>query len=287
MTRLSHQHGSTLRALTGATVVAAAIAVAVPVAAQAAVACNETALVQAITAANAAGGGNVVLTPRCTYLLTTSHSTGTHGANGLPIITTVITLTGDQNLITRSGAAGTPGFRIAEVASTGKLTLKLTTLNNGRAAGAGGGILNFGAVTLTGSSLTNNTATTTGGGLSNANTPAPATGPAATFTSSTLSNNTATGMGGAIYNGLRSTLTTTSTSITSNTSTLAQGGGIAAVNSTATTLTSTPVSINNASLGAGGIFRSGGIMTITSSPITFNTPNNCVGSSPAVPSCTA
>jgi hypothetical protein len=39
-------------------------------------------------------------------------------------------------------------------------------------------------------------------------------------------------------------------------------------------------------LGAGGIFRLGGVMTITTSPITGNTPNNCVGSSPAVPSCT-
>ena len=67
---------------------------------------------------------------------------------------------------------------------------------------------------------------------------------------------------------------------------MAEGGGIAAVDSTATSLTDSPVSANSATLNAGGIFRSGGVMTITTSPITGNTFNNCVGSSPEVPSCT-
>jgi hypothetical protein len=285
MTRHSRRRAA-LRALTGATVLIVAVAAYMPAAAQAAVACNETALVQAINAANAAGGGNVVLTPGCTYNLTTSHATGANGPDGLPIITTVITLTGNANTITRSTALLAPLFRIAEVSSTGQLTLKSVTLNNGSAVGSGGGILNYGAVTLSGSALTNNAATLgTGGGLSNADVPAPATAAAATFTSSTVSGNTATGQGGGLYNGLRGTLTTTSSSIKTNRSSLAQGGGVAAINSTATTLTSTPVSANDATLGAGGIYRSGGIMTITSSPITGNTPNNCVGSSPSVPGC--
>jgi len=281
-----------------------------PLAAQAAVACSETALVQAINAANAAGGGDVVLTPGCTYNLTMSHANGGHGPVGLPIVTTVITLTGNNNTITRSSLLS---FRIAEVSITGKLTLKSVTLNNGLAVGAGGGILSYGAVTLTGSGLTNNTASGagggirnfgaatftgsfvtnntavagTGGGLSNADVAAPATGTTATFTSSTVSGNTAAGRGGGLYNGLRGTLTTTSSFVTNNRSLLAQGGGIAAIDSTATTLTSTPVSANAATLGAGGVFRLGGVMTITTSPISGNTPNNCVGSSPAVPGCTA
>ena len=298
------------RALTGATVFVAAVAASIawPIAAHAAVACTETALVQAIDAANAAGGGNVVLTPACTYNLTVSHATGTHGPDGLPMITTVITLTGNQNVITRSSALP---FRIAEVTNTGKLTLKSVTLNNGLSVGDGGGILNYGAVTLTASALTNNiaagagggirnfgaatftgstvasnTASGTGGGLSNADVPAPATGTTATFTGSTVSGNIASDRGGGLYNGLRGTLTTTSSFVTSNRALAALGGGIAAVNSTASTLTSTPVSANNA-LGAGGVYRLGGVMTITTSPITGNTPNNCVGSSPAVPGCTA
>jgi hypothetical protein len=285
MTPLALLHSTTLRALAVAGVTAAA-ATAIPAAAQAAVACNETALVAAINAANAAGGGNVVLTPLCTYNLTTSHATGASGPDGLPVITTVVTLTGNQNTITRSTGLLTPLFRIAEVATTGSLTLKSVSFNNGNVLGSGGGILNFGAVTLTGSALTNNAALLgTGGGLANADVPAPALGANATFTSSTISGNTATGMGAGLYNGLRGTLTTTSSFVRANASSLAQGGGIAAINSTATTLTSTPVSANSATLGAGGVYRSGGIMTITFSPVSGNTPNNCVGSVPSVPGC--
>lgn len=254
MIRLSRPRGSTLRALTGATVVAAAITASVPVAAQAAVACTESDLIAAITAANGAGGGNVVLTPGCTYTLTASHSSGANGPNGLPIITTVITLTGDANVITRSTALQTPAFRIAEVSKTGELTVKLTTLSNGLAVtGGGGGILNYGATTLTNGALTNNTALLgDGGGLSNVNTP-DGTAPAATFTGSTVSNNTATaGDGGGIHNGNRGTLTVTSSPVNNNTSLVGRGGGIAAKNSTATSLTSSPVSFNTATMGAGG-----------------------------------
>lgn len=66
-------------------------------------------------------------------------------------------------------------------------------------------------------------------------------------------------------------------------------GGISAVNSTATTLTQTAVTNNNALLllgNSGGVYRQGGTMTTTNSPITANTPNNCVGSVPAVPNRT-
>ena len=275
----------TVQSLGCAAILAAGTATLIPTTAGAAVACTEPALVAAINAANTANGGNVVLTPGCTYTLTTSHATGANGPDGLPIITTAITLTGNNNTITRSAAVGTPAFRISEVSSAGSLTLKLVTLNNGSAMGAGGGILNFGAVTLTGSALTNNHALGTGGGLSNADVSAPGTGTAATFTDSTVSGNTASGRGGGIYNGLRGTLTTTNTPVKSNTSSQAQGGGIAVINSTATTLTSTPVSANTGS-GAGGIFRLGGTMTTTTSPITGNAPDNCVASSPAVPGCT-
>jgi hypothetical protein len=263
-----------------------AIWIIAPMAAQAAVACNEAALVAAVDAANTAGGGSVVLTPGCTYILTTSHADAGHGPDGLPVITTVISFSGSNNVIARSPALLTPPFRIAEVSTTGNFTLDGVTLTNGLAVGAGGGILNNGSVTLTGSGLTNNTATGTGGGLSNTGIASPATGTTATFTSSTVSGNTATGRGGGLYNGLRGTLTTTSSFVTSNTSGV-RGGGIAAITSTATTLTSTPVSANTAVLGAGGVYRLGGVMTITTSPITGNVPNNCVGSSPAVPSCTA
>jgi hypothetical protein len=296
MTRPSHRRTAKLRALTGATVLTAGIIAAIPAGAQAAVVsipCSETALVGAINTANGLPGSDTInLAAGCTYGLTSSHGSAGNGPDGLPVITSVIELVGTPNIITRSGGL----FRIAEVSSTGNLTLTRVTLDNGSTSGSGGGVLNRGAVTFTsaGSGLTNNTAGVlgllggTGGGLSNTDTPN-GTAPAATFTGSLVSGNTSGGRGGGIYNGNRSTLSMTSSVVTNNTSTtLSQGGGIAAITAT-TTLTSTPVSVNHAALlgSAGGVFRSGGTMTTNTSPISANTPNNCVGSSPAVPNCTA
>ena len=248
------------------------------------VACSENALVAAVNLANSTSAADtLVLAGGCTYLLTSAHGGLT---DGLPVITTPIEMIGPAT-ITRSSLLP---FRIAEVSSTGKLTLTTSVaLTNGSAVGDGGAILNHGAVTLTNSSLSNNTATGNGGGLANANTPS-GTAPAATFTRSPVTNNTALlGNGGGIYNGLRGTLTTTGVSgspliITRNTA--IRGGGIAAVNSTATTFTQTSVTDNHAGITAGGVYRQGGTMTTTNSPITANTPNNCVGSTPAVPDCT-
>ena len=285
MTRSSRPRTAKLRALTAVTVLAAGIVAAIPTAAQAAavaVPCSENALVSAIKTANAAPGSDTLnLAAGCTYKLTSSHANAGNGGVGLPVITSVIALVGTPNIITRTG---TGLFRIAEVSSTGKLTLTRVTLDNGKTRGSGGGVLNRGAVTFTssGSGLTNNTATGTGGGLSNADT-ARGTAPAATFTGSTVKGNSAGGRGGGIYNGNRDALTMTSSVVTLNTS-LGRGGGIASITST-TTLTSTPVSVNTAA-GSGGVFRMGGTMTTNTSPISENITNNCVSSAPAVPNCT-
>ncbi len=274
-----------IRALIGATVIAGGMVALTP-AAQAItipVACSENALVAAVNLANStAAADTLVLAGGCTYALALPHG---GLANGLPVITTPIEMTGPAT-ITRASLLL---FRIAEVSTTGSLTLTTSVaLTNGSAVGNGGGILNFGAVTLTGSSLSGNFATFNGGGLANADTPS-GTAPAATFTRSPVSNNSALLSGGGIYNGERGTLTTTGVSgsplvITGNTA-VVNGGGIAAVSSTATTLTQTAVTTNLA-LGAGGVYRLGGTMTTTNSPITANLLNNCVGSVPAVPNCT-
>ena len=287
MTRSSKPRTRALRALTAATVMAAGIGAAIPMAAQAAavsVPCSETALVLAINNANANPGSDTInLAAGCTYSLTSIHGNAGNGPVGLPVVTSTIELVGTPNIITRSGLAL---FRIAEVSSTGNLTLTRVTLNGGSTLGSGGGVLNRGAVTFTsaGSGLTNNTALGTGGGLSNADTPN-GTAPAATFSGATVSGNIAAATGGGIYNGVRDALTMTSSVVTTNISLLAQGGGIAA-NTSTTSLTSTAVSSNTA-LGAGGVLRLGGTMTTNTSPISANLTNNCVGSSPAVPSCTA
>lgn len=246
------------------------------------VACSESALVSAVNLANSTPARDTLrLAGGCTYALTSAHG---GPDNGLPVITTPMEMIGPA-VITRSSLLL---FRIAEVSPDGDLTLTTSVaITNGSVVGNGGGIFNRGAVTLTKSSLSGNYATLNGGGLANADTPS-GTAPAATFTRSPVGNNVALLRGGGIYNGERSTLTATGVSgnplfISGNVG--AEGAGIAAIESI-TTLTQTAVTDNHATLTAGGVFRLGGTMTTTNSPISANTPNNCVGSVPAVPSCT-
>jgi hypothetical protein len=285
--RTTRRIHTTVWALTGATVIAGGLAALAP-AAQASipVACSENALVDAVTLANSTSAADTLaLASGCTYTMTSTHD-GLLGANALPIITTPIEMIGPAT-ITRSSLLS---FRIAEVSQTGELTLTTgVALTHGRADGDGGAILNHGAVALTGSSLSDNTATGNGGGLANADTPS-GTAPTATFTNSPVSHNTAQLSGGGIYNGLRGSLTTSGVSgsplvITGNAAAL-NGGGIATVDSTATSLTQTAVNTNHAGQTSGGVYRENGTMTTTSSPINANTTNNCVGSAPAVPTCT-
>ncbi|WET78968.1 hypothetical protein P3102_33845 [Amycolatopsis sp. QT-25] len=215
--------------------------------------CDEAALVSAVDAANAAGGGTVTLTPGCTYTLATAHGDdGVHGPAGLPIITSPIVIEGNANTITRASAAAS--FRIGQVAPTGGITLKAVTISNGHAAAVGtddgGGILSFGAVTLTGSALSGNTANGRGGALYSTGTPA-----AATFTSSTVNGNTA-----------------------------GQGAGIASLNGTLT-LTSSVVNTNAATVNPGGIYYVAGSATLNTSTVTANTATNCTGSPSPVSGC--
>jgi hypothetical protein len=281
-----------VQALFGTTIVAGGLVALAPVAGAITipVACSENALVAAVNLANSTPTSDtLVLAGGCTYRMTTSHG---GAANALPVITTPIEMIGPAT-VTNASPLGLGLFRIAEVGPTGSLTLTTgVAFTGGNVLGNGGGILNRGAVTLTGSTLTGNTASGNGGGLANADTPS-GTAPAATFTNSPLSNNlTLLGNGGAIYNGLRGTLTVTGVSgsplfITGNSA--GRGGGISAVDSTATTLTQTAVTNNHALLtlgNSGGVYRQGGTMTTTNTPITANTANNCVSSVPAVPNCT-
>src|SRR5581483_7839023 len=105
----------------------------------------------------------------CTYSLTSANNT-TAGANGLPVISSPLTIIGNGATI----AGNNSNFRIIMIsgATGGTLTLIGTTITGGNASGAeppaslGGGILNLGGtLTLINSVVTHNAASGAGGGI--------------------------------------------------------------------------------------------------------------------------
>ena len=93
-------------------------------------------LVAAITAADNGGGGTINLAPGCTYTLTAVNNSNSAnpvaGANGLPVITTPVTINGLNTTIARGSSA--PPFRLFEVDGPGgSLTLNNLTLTGAAA----------------------------------------------------------------------------------------------------------------------------------------------------------
>ncbi len=225
-------------------------AIALPV-----VPCNATALVNAITAANTAGGGALDLSPTCTYTLTAPNN----GQNGLPIITTPIRINGNGSTITRSSVTD---FRFFAVVGGGDLALKLLTLSNGRAGNGGAlSVSNGGSLTLDSSTVTGNTATAVGGGaILNFGTVA--------INNSTLSNNTGA-QGGALNIQPTATATFKGGTVRGNRSltTIVSPAGAGIVNvSGSLTLSDTRLTGNDAignNAQGGALVNSGGTVVIT------------------------
>jgi hypothetical protein len=85
-------------------------------------------LIAAVSTANASGGATINLAAGCTYQLTTANNTNPAlGANGLPVITSPVTLNGSATTI----AGNDSTFRIVEVSGTGNLTLQGLTITGG------------------------------------------------------------------------------------------------------------------------------------------------------------
>lgn len=197
-------------------------------------------LVNAINNANAnddtdgAGGcpaGNgadvLVLKANKTYLLDKVNNQNA-GPNGLPIITSVITINGHGAAIIRSHAPGTLDFRLLRIVN-GKLTVNDLRISGGRVSGAthhGGGISNNGTLILNNSTVSGNRAL----GASSA--------------------------GSGIVNGYAGILTLNNSTVSGNEAT--QGGGITDFGGS-TTLNNSTVSRNRAIGDAGG---TGGIVNI-------------------------
>ena len=179
---------ATMAVGTGALLLAFAVAPAVMASAapkSSTVPCTgQSALVAAVNAANAAGGGTLNLTPGCDYALTTPDN----GENGLPVVTTSIAVNGNGATID-----GTKTVRDFEVDGPGgSLSIQNLTLTGGSATDFGGGIANMGGtVVLNHSSVTNNAAVVGGGGIASA-TFDPSSVAKLTLNNSSVTNNSQT-----------------------------------------------------------------------------------------------
>jgi hypothetical protein len=236
----------------------------------------------AITAANAAGGGNLI-----TFTVTGTIAL-TNPAGGLPAITNDLDIEGPgaSSLTVQRPSAAVP-FSVFSVAPGFVATIAGLTITGGQAPGdtgpasAGGGINNLGALTVQNAVISGNTALE-GGGLYSY-------GPALTVLNSTISNNSATitngiskGGGISIEQGIatiRNSTVSNNTSLdtSSSGSQTAEGGGVYILEATVT-IQNTMISGNSARQpspsggGEGGaVYNEGGLVTIENSTITGNT----------------
>jgi predicted outer membrane repeat protein len=193
------------------------------------------------------------------------------GANGTPLINSIITIEGQGHSITRDqellcyldGVVWDGEFRLLYVSSLpepgGNLTIRNLTLANGCAdgyyEGRGGAIYNRGALTVSASTLTSNS----GGAIDNG-----ASGTITAITDSAFSANN----GGALAN--HGNITTISNTTFSENQAGAGGAIYVESNATISTIDASTFS-NNTSNSGGGIYaRSGGLGTITNSTFSGN-----------------
>lgn len=241
--------------------------------------CSVPALITAINEANSTPGAHTLdLAGGCTYSLVAPDN----AANGLPVVTSDITINGHHATITRDPSA--LGFRILMIARTGTLSLNAATISGGMAtmdcpnaaAGVcGGGINNLGSLTVTNSRVVDNIATADalahlaarvinnnpealtsgiaaeGGGIANHGT--------ATLKNTTIGGNTAnyrgpapspTGIANSVAQILNvDALTSATTTAASYYNTVAAGAGIA--NRGSLTINTSRVTHNTVSVAAG------------------------------------
>jgi hypothetical protein len=222
-------------------------------------------LIAAINQANANGEQNMIRLAEGSYTLTAVDNRVPSGGNGLPVITSPLTITGrgaDTTIIERG--AGAPSFRILDVAAAGTLTLQRLTLRGGTGTGNGAGIRNEGTLTLVRTTVTANFALGEGGGISNIGT--------LTLVHSAVTSNRATFGGGITTSGRMVTIA--HSIIERNLGTT--GGGLEIGGGTVT-LHATTVTRNFAQ-GTGGIANGSslgaGTVIITASAITQNFSDN-------------
>jgi fibronectin-binding autotransporter adhesin len=189
------------------------------------------------------------------------------------LITDSVTITGPSKVLTVSGNNAS---RVFDISAAGTITVTITglTISHGKAAGAGGGLLNQGKiVTLTNCTISNNTTTTgnSGGGIASV-------GGFLTLNSCTVTSNTSGAAGGGAFCGSNASVLLNSCTIGNNKTTgLNSGGGVSNVTSTLT-LQGCTVSGNSAGENGGGIDGNSAVnVTIRDTTISGNTAVNGAG----------
>ena len=221
----------------------------------------------AITCANSNGLSDIINLSN-TITLTEADNNDANGYNGLPIISSEITINGNGYTIERSNAI-TETFRILYVDTTGgDLTLNDVTIRNGSAQGSGnaddgGGIyLVDGDVTLNNSIVEDNVSGLGGGILVGS-------GAHLTVNDSIVRNNGGpNAWGGGIFITLSSADISGST-ISGNFAN-ARGGGIALNGNSNVTISDSIISGNSSDANGGGIDMRFGTVTITNTIISGN-----------------
>jgi hypothetical protein len=251
-------------------------------------------LLSDIKAANQAGGSNTIsLVAGKSFDFTTVDNT-TDGATGLPVIAANdnLTIIGNSDVIERSTGAGTPAFRLFDVAGGASLTLANLKLQGGLAFGSGlsadgGAILNQGTLNMSGVTVQQNVAQgkvgfgegAAGGGIYSNGT--------LTLQNSTIQNNQALGGdginnyagggngGGAFGGGVAiagGTANLNNVTLVSNTAQGGNGGKGASGNSPKSRYGGGPDGIGGNGLG-GGVYVGGGSVILVGASVNHNTAN--------------
>jgi predicted outer membrane repeat protein len=216
-------------------------------------------LLAAINTANANGEDDTIQLEAGTYLLTAVDNE-TDGPNGLPPITSTVTLQGagaETTVIERDASA--PEFRIFHVAAAGSLTLDGLAIRGGGGGPffffSGGGLLNnSGTVSVINSTVSNSTAGR-GGGISNNGT--------VTILNSTIVGNRANGPSGGLDN--FGTMTITNSMISNNV-----GDDCGAIGSAGTIMILNSTLADNQASSSGGAICSGALLTVLNSTLAGN-----------------
>ncbi|MDD2724409.1 MAG: right-handed parallel beta-helix repeat-containing protein [Methylovulum sp.] len=243
-----------------------------------------------------------------TYTLNTVNNLN-QGPNGLPSITSKITVNGNGAVIKRSNAADTPSFRLFRIGNNGNLILNNLTVSGGKLEidnffdGYGAGVLNGSSLTLINSTIAGNAALGTGAlgsGIANgykavlalnnstvsgnqgATALANIRGTTTLINSTVSGNHTINGGVAGIVNIETSTMTLINSTVSGNSSLDPAQYGIGAIQNSGTmALVHSTVSNNRIAHGVNAGIQNNGSLTLTNSLIANSTGGTDCFSAPA------